>query len=234
MNLPRTFVVTCDSYNWALKPFSVLYNKYFSTQHEVVYCTYKKPNLQLPSNFTYFQIDKNEYPSEKWSNGLMRILDRSPDEYIILMLEDYWLARMVDLRAINKLYEWMKDHRNVLRFDLTDDRQYNGHSEDIGYIGEYDILRTPHGSEYNMSFQAGIWNTELLRSLLKEGKTAWETEIHIRPPSEMGILGTRQCPMRYANGILKGKLDPGQLEKLRPDDREMCKKWVPEEFLTEN
>lgn len=164
----------------------------------------------------------------------MEILARSPDEYIILMLEDYWLARSVDLRAIYKLYNWMQEHRNVLRFDLTDDRQYNGKAEFKGYIGEYDIIETPHPSQYQMSFQAGLWNTELLRSILEEGKTAWETEIHIQPPPNMRVMGTKQCPLRYANGILKGKMNENQLDKLRPEDKEYVKQWIPEEFQIES
>ncbi len=234
MNLPRVFVITCNKYLWAMEPFAHFFNKYYGEFQEVVYGSYKRPDFSLPSNFTFFEINKFEYPQDKWSNGLIRMLERSPDEFIVLMLEDYWLSRHVDLRAVEKLTDYMRTHRNVLRFDLTDDRQYNGKSKFAGYIGEYDIVETPHKAEYNMSFQAGIWNTELLASLLEEGKSPWEVEIQTQPGPEMKIYGTRQRPMRYANAMLKGELDSNQLENLRPSDREEIKKWIPKEFQIEN
>ena len=233
MDLPRVFVITCNQYLWAMEPFAYLFNKYWGDYQSVVYGSYKKPLFKLPENFTFFEINKYEYPQDKWSNGLMRMLDRSSDEFIVLMLEDYWLTRMVDVRAVAKLHEWMKTHQDILRFDLTDDRQYNGKAQFSGYVGEYDILETPYKSEYNMSFQAGIWNTKLLASLLEEGKSPWEVEIHTQPPEEMKIYGTRQKPMNYANAVLKGELDNSQLDKLRPEDREKVTEWVPKRFQIE-
>lgn len=229
MRLPRVFVITCNKYSWCMRPFAYLFNKHYGQEHEVIYGTDKKPDFSLPENFTYFDMER-DYPSSEWSDSLIRILDRSPDEFIVLMLEDYWLTRKVDLRAIYRLHEFMKDNRNILRFDLTDDRQYNGKAEFAGYIGEYDIVETPPGSEYNMSLQAGIFSTQLLRELLEPGKDAWQVEIHTQPPDTMRVLGTRQRPMRYANALLKGELDESQLDTLRPEDKEIVKEWIPKEF----
>jgi len=232
MMMPRVFVITCDKYVWCMRPFAYLFNKYYGNECEVVYGTYHKPEFPLPSNFTYFNMEK-DYPSKEWSNSLIRLLDRSPDEFIVFVLEDYWLTRKVDLRAINKLTEFMKKNRNILRFDLTDDRQYNGRAEFAGYIDAYDIVETPPGSEYNMSLQAGVWNTKLLRELLEPGKDAWQVEIHTKPTNNMRILGTRQRPMRYANALLKGELSDSQLDTLRPEDKETIVKWIPKEFLSD-
>lgn len=233
MSLPRVFVITCNKYLWCMEPFAFLFNKYWGPDQEVVFGSYKKPTFHLPDNFKFFEINKFEYPQDKWSNGLIRMLERSPDEFIVLMLEDYWLTRTVDVRAIEKLHEWMKTHTDILRFDLTDDRQFNGHAKFSGYIGEYDIVQTVHAAEYNMSFQAGIWNTELLLSLLEENKSPWEVEIQTQPPKEMKIYGTKQCPTRYANALLKGELDDNQLSKLRPEDKETIERWIPKNFQTE-
>lgn len=232
MELPRVFVITCNKYNWLLRPYAYLFNKYYGQEYEVVYGTDRKPQFGLPDNFTYFNMEK-DYPSNEWSNSLMRMLDRSPDEFIILMLEDYWLTRAVDLRAIYRLSEYMRNDRSILRFDLTDDRQYNGKAVFAGYIGEYDIVETPPESEYNMSLQAGIFSTELLRELLEPGKDAWQVEIHTQPPDTMRVLGTRQRPMRYANALLKGETSDSQLEQLRPQDKETITKWMPKEYLTD-
>jgi hypothetical protein len=83
-----------------------------------------------------------------------------------------------------------------------------------------------------MSTQAGIWNRELLLKLLKHNKTAWEVEIQTQVPPEMRILGTRQYPIRYANGILKGKLDVGQIQMIPQPHRSHISQWFPKDIET--
>jgi hypothetical protein len=102
---------------------------------------------------------------------------------------------------------------------------------DLESWGHYDIVTTPHGSEYQMSKQAGIWNRKNLLSLLVPGKSAWEVELHTQPPEEMTVLGTRQYPVRYANAILKGKLDDTQLKQLPAEHHQKIFNMIPPHWL---
>jgi hypothetical protein len=79
-----------------------------------------------------------------------------------------------------------------------------------------------------MSTQAGIWNRELMLSLLEPGKNAWEVEMHTQPPSSMRVLGTRQFPVRYANAINKGNIDLAQIEMIPEPHRSRVKYLMSE------
>jgi hypothetical protein len=203
----------------------------WSDRQQVIVGGFAHPDFALPPNFRFYQIDKIDYPPERWSNGIIKMLAAFPDEYIILMLEDYWLRRKVDVRGVAACYQYIKDHPRVLRIDLTDDRQYAGGMYDIDTFDCYDIIETPPSTPYQFSTQAGLWRKSLLLDLLLPNKTAWETEIHTAPPGSMRVLGTRQKPVAYANAILKGKIDKKELAKLPQKERETINPWIPERLI---
>lgn len=226
----RVFVPTCDKYMWAMRPFSYTFNKYWSDKQQVIFGGFKPPTFDLPTNFRFFQIDAHDYPADKWSNGMIKMLDSFPDEFVILMLEDYWLCRPVNVDCVNACIDYVENRPRVLRVDLTDDRQYAGGVFDVDSAKCYDIIETPPGTQYQMSTQAGLWRKSLLRELLIPNKTAWEVEIHTAPPGNMRVLGTRQKPIKYANAMLKGKIDQKELNKINSNLREVVRKWIPKEM----
>lgn len=229
MSTLKVFCITSDKYNWALVPFAYLFNKYWSTLQPVTVMGFNNP-YPLPSNFRFHSIASYDYPAEQWSDALIKFLQGVQDEHFVLMLEDYWLCRTVDVRGVTACYEYMRNKPNILRFDLTDDRQYAGDKINIGAYGSYDFIETLHGSPYQMSTQAGIWNKKLLLDLLEPNKTAWEVEIHTQPPSNMRVLGTRQSPVRYANAIHKGKIDFGELAKIPQEHYPYVVSTIPKGF----
>lgn len=227
MTALRVFVETSDRYNWALGPFAYLFNVYWSELQPVVVFGYTPPEFGLPHNFTFHSIDRQNYPAEKWSNGFMRFLDAVDDEYFVWMLADYWLCRTVDVRGVSSLADYGSGVGNCLRFDLTGDRLYSGRAFDVGAWGHYDIIETPAGTPYQFSMQAAIWNKRLLRSLMVEDRSPWDVEIYTEVPETMRVLGSKQIPVSYANGVLKGKIDYNQINKIPVEHRNTIMRMIP-------
>ena len=233
MNKLRVVCLTSDNYLWAVRPFAYLMSRYWSTQQPIIVGGFSRPKFPLPPNIEFVQIATSNYPANKWSDSLIILLNSIEDEFIIFMLEDYWLCRTADVRGIDACYKYIEHKKDVLRIDLTDDRQYAGGVMNVDAWGSYDIVETPHGTPYQMSTQAGLWNRRLLLSLLERGKSGWETEIHIQPPDTMRVLGTRQCPIRYANAMLKGKLVMKEVEKIPQPHRDKITSYIPKHVLEE-
>lgn len=202
-------VLTSRAYHWLLLPFAYLFNVYWSTlQHVIVVTDVMPRGVTLPENFSVVSVSKGRaLPKERWSDGLIEALRHIQGQHFVLMLEDYWLVRTVDDRAIPTLAEYCRTHPDILRCDLTDDRQYNGAAYSIGSYGHYDLVETPPDSPYQMSLQAAIWNKDLLLSLLRPELTPWQVELYLSPElhsrPDLRVIGTRQCPVRYAN-VTKG------------------------------
>lgn len=222
----RVFVEVSDRYLWTLRPFAYLFNVYWSSLQPVVVAGYSKPSFRLPGNFMFHQINSVNYPAEKWSNGMIEFLRDQPDECFVLLLCDYWLSRTVDVGGVQTLFDYTLSRPNVLRMDLTADRLYAGGMFDLESWGHYDIIETPYGTPYQMSTQAGIWNKKLMLDLLVPDKSAWDVELHTQPPGNMRVLGTRQCPVRYANGILKGKIDDTQVQTIPDPHKQVVREMI--------
>jgi hypothetical protein len=231
MGIP-VVVFTSDKYSWALGPFCHLFDTYWSSLQPVTVVGFNRPSFPLPSNFEFYSVAPQNYPPERWSDAVIQYLSGQDFSHFCLFLEDYWLMRGVDHAGITSLMVYTREHPEVLRMDLTADRLYAGGMYDVEPWGHYDIIETPPSTPYQMSTQAGIWNRELLLKLLKHNKTAWEVEIQTQVPPEMRILGTRQYPIRYANGILKGKLDVGQIQMIPQPHRSHISQWFPKDIET--
>ena len=191
------------------------------------------PDYDLPDNFTIKSMNGGEpLPKENWSDGLIVMLQNIPDDVFVLLLEDYWPIRRVDNIGVDTMADYMRGHKEILRVDLTDDRQYAGDRFDIGAWGHYDLIETPGDSPYQMSLQAGIWNRDLLLSLLRPGLNPHEVELYLSPTlherGDMRVIGTRQRIIRYSNIYYQGKVQSEQIAMVPKEHLKVIKErgWL--------
>jgi hypothetical protein len=223
----RVFVYTSDPYLWILKPFAYLFNQYWSELQEVIVGGFTPPQFPLPSNFRFHQIDRNPYPKNMWSDGLIRFLGDFQDDIFVLMLEDYLLRRTVDCAGVSTLAEYMRMNQDVVRFDLTNDRLNAEGMHDIEPYGHYDIIACNKDTMYEMSLQCAIWNRRNLLSILKPGLTPWEVELQTDMTQQpFRVLGSRQMPVRYSNLMLKGEIVDYELEHIPEPHRSNIQGWI--------
>src|SRR3990167_9857602 len=185
-------IVSCSKkYEWCLKPFNYLFGKY---------CPNTVPYLAL-----------SDTPKDRWVEGILGFLSTYEHSHFVLLLEDYWLSRDVDVEGIDILAEFMKSRPDILKMDLTADRLYAGDMRDVFYHKRFDIVEAPN-SQYQMSLQAAIWNKklfiEVLEGLSPNNHSAWNVELDgnsIVNSRDMKVYGTRQNLIRYVNGMNSGK-----------------------------
>ena len=212
MDLPIV-VLTSDAYSWSLQPFSHLFQTYWSALQPVIVGTDTPLGFELPSNFRVVSMNGwQKLPKETWSDGLINLLKAEAPQFFVLLLDDYWLTRTVDHQGTATLADYMAIHPEILRMDLTTDRLYAGGMFDVESWGHYDIIETPHGTPYQMSLQAAIWNRDRMLEVLRPGLTPWQVELEISPPETMRVLGTRQSPVRFINAFKGG--DPVKVMNL--------------------
>ena len=213
----RVIVPTCNQYLWAVRPFAWLFNRYWSEMQPVLVGGFQRPEFDLPDNITFRSIDKENYPADRWSDGMMRLLKSIDDHSFVLMLEDYWLVRGVDHAAVESLGEYMRIHDDVLRIDLTADRLHSGRAFDVDTWGHLDIIETPKEAPYQWSTQACIVNRAHMLRCLKPGIAPWEFELRGNEliPDGLRVLGTRQWPVRYINALGMGCTERYRTEHIR-------------------
>lgn len=207
----RAFVFTSDKTLWALQAFAHQWNKYVGPQWPVLVCGFTPPTFTLPDYFKFHSIGPfSDYPVDLWSDALMRVLYEVQDEIILFTMDDFWLARTADLKAIEDLAGYMRrSNPSVARLDLTTDRLYAGNLNEVGALGRLDLFTNAYPVPYAMSFQNALWRrTELIKHL-RPNESPWQSEIAgTRRMEESGalVMGTRQAPMRYLIAVQQGKL----------------------------
>jgi hypothetical protein len=224
----RVFVTTNDRHLWILQAFAHLFNRYWSSLQPVVVAGYSRPDFELPPNFEFHQIAPENYPVERWSDGVIEFLRSVDDDLFVWMLEDMLLTRTVDVRAVATLAEYMSFHREIIRIDLTTDRLYAfaspGQRPDYEYYGSLDLVWSEPHSPYHLSLQAGIWRREYLLHYMVPGETPWELEMagteRLSSTPEMVVLGTRQFPVRYSLALKSDRPMEPSVTGMRTSDYE--------------
>jgi hypothetical protein len=171
---------------------------------------YTDPGVQMTLGHTFNSIgDFASYPFGRWSDGVIKFLDSIHDDLFLWMMEDFWLIRDADVNAIYRLEEYMLQHPDIARMDLSADRANNQNILDVGYLGRLDLVESTKDIPYHFSFQAGIWRRTMLLDCMIAGENPWQAEINGSARLiELGyrVLGTRQRPLRYLIAVQQGNV----------------------------
>lgn len=219
---------------WTIRPFIYLFNIYWSAAQKVDILCESQPDFTLAKNFKTHVL--TDWPKEKWTDGLIRYLHSISEQYVIIMLDDYWLIRTVDIRGMPTFIEYMSLHKNILRFDLTLDRlyangpQYPAHDPDYDMYGHYDIINRPQ-SQYQVSLMPAIWNKGLFLDILELGWNPWQVELQgtgvVNERDDIMVVGTRQQPVRIVNA-LRNEKDNIDTTGIVSEHLEKIKPWFPQ------
>jgi len=196
----KVIVYTCNEYSDVLPGFAYLFNTYWSALQPVAYAGC--PKMDLPQNFEWHEVESRV--ASRWSDGLIEFLLRLDDEIVCWLLDDYFLCRGVDHKAIGSLADYMRMYPDILKIDLTGDRLHSGAAEDVDTWGHVDIIETSWDVPYQFSVQAALWNRRHLLSLLRPEMSPWDFELRSDYPAHLRVLGTRQYPVRYVNFLGMG------------------------------
>lgn len=204
-----------DKHLNCLKPFCYLWQKHWAQRHvyhhPVTIYGYTEPTFQIPSNFGFRSLgDFKDYPVNRWSNGFLKALDYIEDDIVLLLLEDYFMLRDVDVQGVLVFEKYMLEHPEVFRFDLTLDRAQTAGIQPYGSYKHYDLVISNTTLPYNFSTQAGLFRKDMLKQLVLPNESAGEMEMYangrLQHHPEWQVLGSKQQPMRYLIGVQQGQV----------------------------
>lgn len=208
-------VVSCDAYSDLWDPFFKLFYGFW-------------PDCPYP---IYLQTNHKEYSHEKaktikigddidWSSNLQLALDQIPTKYVLILLEDFFLCKVVKTKIIEKLAALISQ-RNAAYLRLVPKPPPDEYLNDDLNIGIISI-----GQMYRVSFQAGIWDKEILKKILKPGENAWAAEMEGSRRSDkvaheflsVNKAPYSEWPIHYMNAVIKRKWTPETVDFCRDND----------------
>lgn len=220
----RILCMTSDKYIEAVRPFLWLLEKYWVPTPHVVVAGFTPPSFELPDWARFISLgDFDRFPVNRWSDSLRLALLKASDEHIIIMLEDYWLVRPVNVEAVAAAEGYMQTHPSTIKFDLCADRLYaEGANIFYGSYGVLDLVWSKPGSPYHLSLMTGIWNTQHLLAVLQPEWSPWDVEIEgtrvLSRQIDKYVIGSHQWPVKHTLAFRSGDSNTLYLNELQEND----------------
>lgn len=198
--------MTCDKFEPAWNVFFTLFESYWPEYDGQIFLVTDSKQFDRPNVITL----NHGFPKTPayWSHILKWAIDQVDSEQLLLMLDDFFILRKVDNGRILEAYNWFQKHSNfkAIRLIPTPIPSHDKINEKFGEIKETET--------YRISTQAAIWDSKYLKSVLKEGESAWEFELIGTKRSNLvnGKVAViwennrAERPLLYMNSIVRGKL----------------------------
>ena len=194
-------IFSCDRYADLWPAGIELFNRYWPD------CPWKKylASDTRPAAFPGFQSLGCSDHILDWSTRLAMVLSQIPDEYVLMLLDDFFLQNRVDTaQTVVFLEEAVRCNAPCLR--LVPHRSLQKVFLESEIADEH-----TRGLPYRTSTQASIWRKDRLLSLLVPGESIWEFEANGSSRSEKWpepFLAARRAPIDYIDVLSRGKWMP--------------------------
>ena len=182
------YISTSDNYLHVLKPFSYLFNKFWSDKQKVFILGYESPSFDLPNNFEFISMGEQK-GIQYWANDLHKFFSSIDDEHFIYSMEDHFILDYVDIKLFERLKKYLND--DVGRISLATQLANKQHTI-IETVGDVNIVESDPSIQYRLCTQWSIWNKDFMLQYLKPNMSAWDFELQgFREPMNDGyrIIG---------------------------------------------
>ena len=156
-------VMSCDKYSDIWTTFHKLYKKNWKDNpYKTYFCTETKKN----NNFETINTQGS------WTARTRQALEKIDTDYVIFMLDDFFLRKEVDQIRIEAILDQFKPNTAVFNLELI-----NGIKTKESSLKGFKLRQ--NNQVYLCSCQPSIWNRKILIELLQEDMTPWQWETQI-------------------------------------------------------
>jgi len=159
-------VLSCDKYSEYWDYFFKLKNKYWK---DCPYKTYLVSETKKRPRTKMINVD-----SPIWTKRFRTALEQLKSDYVIVLLEDYFIRSKVLQDRIEQCLEYMKSDFDPIVWNFEHNyRKSSGLGMPSGWLNQY------NHQVYLNSCQPSLWNRKRLIQRLQKDQNAWEWELTI-------------------------------------------------------
>ncbi|MEG1061752.1 MAG: hypothetical protein RSD08_04850 [Oscillospiraceae bacterium] len=171
-NKCTVLVCSCDAYEDTWYPFFKIFKaEWPNCPFKIILNTeckkYEYEGLDIRTLNLYQQGD-----SVSWGQRMIDHLNSIESEFVLVMLDDFFLCRPVDEEKIMTCINWLESDKRIASFSFYKSSVKN--IDDGKYPG---FERRKHFGEYKLNCQAAVWRTETLKKYLRNHESPWLWEI---------------------------------------------------------
>lgn len=159
-------VLSCDKNHFLWDGFFKLLEKYWPNH---------PPRLVLSTETLSFNgviVSNSRSKNEDWSTRVFHAICDANTEYVILMLDDFFIREPVDERRFENYLEIMQKDKNVAAISLESQPGCKKGT----YLSEGLVKRRRFDS-YRINAQPTVWSSKYLTKILRQGESPWQFEL---------------------------------------------------------
>ena len=162
-------VNSCDAYEDLWYPFFTLLKKYGHLDKTPIILNTESKSFAMDGlEITCVHSPKNAQYGKRMRNAL----DCVETEYVLMLLDDFFLRNPLDQNKIHEMIFWMDADRDIACFNCEKMDCYVAWEKEK-YPG---FARIPPGNAYACNMQAAIWRTGKLKKYWRANISPWEWE----------------------------------------------------------
>lgn len=202
--MPRTentaiLVLSCDKYADVWPPFFRFFRKFWSDCPYPIYLGTNELGCDEPG----VTVIRSGVPAS-WTEDTRRILEQLKEEYLIVLLEDYFLNGPSDEQRLRECVQLMQRKQAVfMRIACFPADHFNDYAYDRLPDAPWCGL-TRADAPYRVNLQAGIWERKGFLALLSGNENPWQFELAASKRSAESprtVLGLVEQPkLNYVHG----------------------------------
>ena len=164
-------VNSCDAYEDLWLPFFSLFKKYFPIDAQIILNCESKDISVDGLDIKCIHPPRSDYPYGKRMRHVLKQIDT---EYVLLLLDDFFLRSPVDLQHLHNIIEWMDAAPDIACFNSEATTVY----KDLDLDKYPGFRRIPAGNRYTLNMQAAVWRTKALAKYWRPNVSPWEWELY--------------------------------------------------------
>lgn len=162
---------SCDKYEDAWRPFFFFFNREWRNCPYQIYLNTETKGFSIEGKQLYV-LNSGEC-TLSWSLRLKKALQRIKTEYVLFLLEDFFMLDKVNQEEINRCLDIMDENHKISVIDFECAK--SGEGEPCEYEG---YCRRNLNSMYFLNCQASIWRRKDLIRFLSPYESPWQFEIY--------------------------------------------------------
>lgn len=172
-------ICSCDAYQDVWDPFFRLMDKYWK---DIPYRVYlNTETIEFNKNYENFSVEPLLLPDDMkkgkitWSQRMLSVLDRIEEEYVLILIEDFFLRERVQTELIEEIIEQMDRDPLMCQVQLFGTRT-NCDNERQNIISENIEMEEIVSGKAKVVFVPTIWRKETMKKWLRSHESIWAFE----------------------------------------------------------
>ena len=164
-------VSSCDDYEdlWPIF-FNILLKEWPNIECPIVLNTESKSYHHSGLDIRTLRMYKHG-ENVSWTRRLKETLEKINTEFIILLLDDFFLQGPVDVKRLEECLNYMKQNKRIASFCFMETFTQNTNDQKYEQFEKRPLI-----AEYKLNCQAALWRRNTLIKYLKVDEDPWEWE----------------------------------------------------------